>query len=51
MVDNLLPIAIDKFRKISGRQCETLRELHTKLARQQGAPVPRQRSVYTTDVF
>ncbi|XP_017849880.1 exocyst complex component 8 [Drosophila busckii] len=51
LVDNLLPIAIDKFRQISGRQCDLLRELHTKLARQQGAPVPRQRSVYTTDVF
>ncbi|KAH8404267.1 hypothetical protein KR215_003211 [Drosophila sulfurigaster] len=51
LVDNLLPIAIDKFRQISGRQCDMLRELHTKLARQQGAPLPRQRSVYTTDVF
>ncbi|EDW15208.1 uncharacterized protein Dmoj_GI22906 [Drosophila mojavensis] len=51
LVDNLLPIAIEKFRKTSGRQCETMRELHTKLSRQQGAPVPRQRSVYTTDVF
>ncbi|KAL7730723.1 hypothetical protein ACLKA6_003493 [Drosophila palustris] len=51
LVDNLLPIAIEKFRQISGRQCESLRELHTKLSRQQGAPVPRQRSVYTTDVF
>ncbi|EDW85079.1 uncharacterized protein Dwil_GK12803 [Drosophila willistoni] len=51
LVDNLLPIAIDKFRQISGRQCENLRELHTKLSRQQGAPLPRQRSVYTTDVF
>ncbi|EDV93691.1 exocyst complex component 8 [Drosophila grimshawi] len=51
LVDNLLPIAIERFRKTSGRQCERLRELHTKLSRQQGAPVPRQRSVYTTDVF
>ncbi|EDW98658.2 exocyst complex component 8 [Drosophila yakuba] len=51
LVDNLLPIAIDKFRQISGRQCEGLRELHTKMSRQQGAPLPRQRSVYTTDVF
>ncbi|XP_068152028.1 exocyst complex component 8 [Drosophila tropicalis] len=51
LVDNLLPIAIDKFRQISGRQCENLRELHTKLSRKQGAPLPRQRSVYTTDVF
>ncbi|XP_001359169.3 exocyst complex component 8 isoform X2 [Drosophila pseudoobscura] len=51
LVDNLLPIAIDKFRQISGRQCEILRELHTKMSRQHGAPLPRQRSVYTTDVF
>ncbi|XP_030375745.1 exocyst complex component 8 [Scaptodrosophila lebanonensis] len=51
LVDNLLPIAIEKFRHISGRQCDSLRELQTKLARQQGAPLPKQRSVYTTDVF
>ncbi|SPP89575.1 exocyst complex component 8 [Drosophila guanche] len=51
LVDNLLPIAIDKFRQISGRQCEILRELHTNMSRQHGAPLPRQRSVYTTDVF
>ncbi|KAH8382529.1 hypothetical protein KR009_004001 [Drosophila setifemur] len=47
LVDNLLPIAIDKFRQISGRQCVILRELHEKMSRQQRAPLPRQRSVFS----
>ncbi|XP_053967908.1 exocyst complex component 8 [Anastrepha ludens] len=52
LLEELLPIAIDNFQRISGseRKCEILQELQRQL-RKQMAPVPKQRSVYQTDVF
>ncbi|XP_036342888.1 exocyst complex component 8-like [Rhagoletis pomonella] len=52
LLEELLPTAIDNFRLISGseRKCEMLLELQRQL-RKQLAPVPKQRSVYQTDVF
>ncbi|XP_067634825.1 exocyst complex component 8 isoform X2 [Eurosta solidaginis] len=52
LLEELLPIAIDNFQRITGseRKCGILLELQRQL-RKQMAPVPKQRSVYQTDVF
>lgn len=52
LLEELLPIAMANFRSISGseRNCEMLLDLQRHL-RKQLAPVPKQRSVYQTDVF
>lgn len=51
LLEQLLPIAIGKFQKISGSKANILLEIQRQLRKQQGVPVPKQRSVYQTDVF
>ncbi|XP_037949607.1 exocyst complex component 8 [Teleopsis dalmanni] len=50
LFEELLPICIEKFRKISKSKCELLLELQQQFRKQQ-APVPKQRSIYQTDLF
>lgn len=50
LVDELLPIAISKFREKSGTSTDILQLLYNETHEQQ-APIPKKRSVYQTDVF
>ncbi|XP_073814639.1 exocyst complex component Exo84 [Musca autumnalis] len=50
LCDELLPIAISIFRRISGSNPELLRNINI-MRNQQSAPIPKKRSVYQTDVF
>ncbi|XP_013115861.2 exocyst complex component 8 [Stomoxys calcitrans] len=49
--DELLPIAISNFRRISGINPEIIRNVDIMHKQQQAAPIPKKRSVYQTDVF
>ncbi|XP_061400300.1 exocyst complex component 8 [Musca vetustissima] len=49
LCDELLPIAIANFRRISGSNPDIL--FNIGVTRQNAAPIPKKRSVYQTDVF
>ncbi|CAD7093646.1 unnamed protein product [Hermetia illucens] len=48
LVEELLPVAVKKFEKLSGRKNEVLSDVHLQL---RGPPKPKPRSVYQTDVL
>ncbi|KAL9888253.1 exocyst complex component Exo84 [Glossina fuscipes fuscipes] len=50
LVEELLPVALNKFREISGNGGELLSTLQQQM-RKQHAPIPKRRNVYQTDVF
>ena len=50
LIDELLPIAITKFRQKSGTNANILQMLYNQM-RDQQAPIPKKRNVYQTDVF
>ncbi|XP_075144849.1 exocyst complex component Exo84 [Haematobia irritans] len=49
--DELLPIAISNFRRISGINPEIIRSVDSITKQHSAAPIPKKRSVYQTDVF
>lgn len=50
LMEELLPIAISKFRQISGSSAAILQNAQNQIRKQQ-APIPKKRNVYQTDVF
>lgn len=50
LIDELFPIAIAKFRQISGSNANILEMLQNQFHEQQ-APIPKKRNVYQTDVI
>lgn len=50
LTEELLPIAILKFRQISGSNANILEDLQNQ-TREQQPPIPKKRNVYQTDLF
>lgn len=53
MLDELLPVTIANFERISATKADTLRDTqaHYNGKQQVPAPVPKRRSVYKTEIF
>lgn len=53
LLDELLPVTIANFERISATKADTLRDTqaHYNGKQQVPAPVPKRRSVYKTEIF